>query len=654
MLDIAQELKDIYKNDLIPLVNKNVHKELKLFFPSLNLMIENDRIDQDSFELTERLCSTDDLTLGSCEGAIVKIKVANITLDVNGQTFILTQYVSGYTMPLGTYKVESALLQDDNYFREIVAYDTMKSTDVDVSAWYNGLVFPLSVKAMRESLLTYLGIEFTNETLVNDAAMLSKTISPASLIGRDVLRKLSEINAGFGHITRENKFKTVQLSGLGLYPSETLYPQEDLFPSESSEFLATGYKTTRYAEYIVEQITKLQIRQEDGDEGVTVGVDGNQYTITENFLLYGRTDLEEIANNILDQIKNKFYRPHTTVCMGLPYVEVGDALTIITPTDAIETFVFTRTLKGIQALEDEYTATGNQKRLETSSLSTQVQQLKGRTLKLRKSVEGISVNLSDLETNTSEQFELTNGQIILKVDSNGKVVSVALGSNPSDGSSIKIKADNLSVEGLVTVNGKSKFNLDGTFEAVNGKFSGEITSSSATITGGSIDINTANETDDIIKLNYGKLSSAMKSSGFITSNGTSYSRIGYATSTFTGTVSIATVEPDKIQKLTGTLDIKALTINLDGYVEVVQTLKCYKKVTALAGLTVNGTYSDMLDVNSSTVKVGNTSCYVGFFGSGGSSKRTVYPIAVPSSATTTTNAQKINEVINALKSYGLM
>lgn len=488
MIDIAEELKTIYKSDLLPLVSELALKELEIYFPSIPLTIKTDQIVDDTFELNESLCSSTDLTLGACEASVIKFRVANVNQDLTGLEFTIIQKVNGiYTMPLGTYTVLSCEKQDDLIFKEIIAYDSMKKTDVDVVTWYNGLTFPITVKNMRISLLTYLGLQYEDQTLTNDTVLLTKTINPTSLLGRDVLKRLCQINAGFGHFTRLNKFKVIQLSSLGLYPSETLYPAEDLFPAESSELLTAGYKSIHYEEYMVEPITKLQISQSDGDEGVVVGTGTNTYVITENYLLYGKTgaELTTIANNILLQIKNKYYRPHETIMVGLPYLEVGDALSIITGTDAIETFIFTRSLRGIQALEDTVTASGNRTMSNKVGLSAQIEQLKGRTLKLVKTVDEVSQTVTNLESSTETKFEQTDNTIVLKVNAAGKLVAVQLGSDPSLGSTLEIAADNISIEGLTTINGNFKVLLDGTIEAVNAQLSGSFTSTGA---GGTVTI----------------------------------------------------------------------------------------------------------------------------------------------------------------------
>lgn len=67
----------------------------------------------------------------------------------------------------------------------------------------------------------------------------------------------------------------------------------------------------------------------------------------------------------------------------------------------------------------------------------------------------------------------------------------------------RIKAAKIALEGAVTVNENVKILEDGTLSAKNGVFEGKVVSNSAEITGGTINIDTANSNDQIIKLNAG-------------------------------------------------------------------------------------------------------------------------------------------------------
>jgi hypothetical protein len=370
----------------------------------------------------------------------------------------------------------------------------MLKTDIDVSAWYNGLIWPQTVKSMRESLLTYLGISYEIQTLTNDTVSLSKTINPASLIGRDILRLLCSINAGFGHFTRYNTFKVIQLSGLGLYPSETLYPSEDLFPSESGEVITPGsYRTINYSEYIVEPITMVKIQSDDEDTGVTAGTGDNPYIMAGNYLLFGKTgtELQDIADDIFLQVKNKYYRQHTTVMNGLPYMEVGDAELIITTNDAIESFIFKRIMTGVHTLVDTISATGNQYRSQTVTPNTEIQQLKNKTLRIQKSVDGLEVELADtaegleamisftaegLQTQITDNKEDADSQFIQQADQ--IALRVTKGSVSSE---ISLESGQVTISGNRLVINSTNFQLDG---SGNATFSGNVTS--ASMTGGTI------------------------------------------------------------------------------------------------------------------------------------------------------------------------
>ena len=93
----------------------------------------------------------------------------------------------------------------------------------------------------------------------------------------------------------------------------------------------------------------------------------------------------------------------------------------------------------------------------------------------------------------------------------------------------------------------------------------------------------------------------------------------------------------------------------------------YKDITLGSGDThkiIHGT-TDLMSLMSNAVMlyptytlVGGTNSYLGFFGSSTtgtcSKKKTVSTITSTSSATASSNATKINELINALKAYNLI
>ena len=286
MLNIPEVLKNTYRNDMFPFMDEPTPKDLVIYFPALNLTIETDQIVDDSFELNESLCSEEDLVFGSCEASKIKFTVADVEQDLTGQWFTIEQVIEGFDpIPLGKFKVDSCKKQDDLRFKDIIAYDQLKDTDINVSDWYNEL-FPTgnetyTLKQFRESLLTYLGIEYEDEALPNDDMIVEKTIEPTQISGREALRRCVELNGAFGHINRYGRFTHKILQpAYGLYPAETLYPAEDLYPVAENDTsyihesiiddTVSRHERVRFEEYTVKEITKLIIRSEEDDIGAIV------------------------------------------------------------------------------------------------------------------------------------------------------------------------------------------------------------------------------------------------------------------------------------------------------------------------------------------------------------------------------------------------
>lgn len=469
MLEVSEEIKDLYRNG-------TKSKSLILNFPALNLTITNDKIYYESSNITESISEGDELTFGDCNSAEFKITVADITEDLNNQQFTVTQVLNGdknYSMPLGTYTVKSCKRQSDRRFKDIVAYDDMVKLDRDVVAWYNSRTFPVTLKALRESLLVYCGIAYETQDLPNDEVLINKTIRPSDMNGRDVMKRICELNGGFGHITRENKFKVITLAGLGLYPSETLYPSEDLFPAESGEIIdgsssgASYYPESTYEDYICRAIDQLKIRTNEEDGGVTVnnGVAGtNEYIIQGNFLISDKTteELTEIAEALFLVIKNKYYRPHNMITTGLPYLEVGDSILINTKDDVIESFIFSRTLTGIQALKDSLSATGYEYRQNKVGLDVQISQLEQTASQLQDTTEEMEVDLSNLTGRVDDV------EIVAEKTAEGLTFKVTKGEVSNQ---LSVETDKVYIGGNRLVVESTNFQLD---EYGNATFSGDV------------------------------------------------------------------------------------------------------------------------------------------------------------------------------------
>lgn len=430
MLNVSDALKQIYRRNMLPLSTVKADIQGKIAFGDLGVTVGNDRIVKDTFRLTEMISDGGDLDFGSTNASVVEFTVADVPEDLNGQRFTITQTVNGtYTLPLGTFTVDSCKRQDDLRFKDIVAYDDMQKFNRNVAEWYNGLTFPITVKGMRESLCQYCGDAYESVTLVNDNVRVYKTLDTNELNGKEVLRAIAEVNGTFAHINRYAKLTFIELDSFGLYPSETLYPADDLYPIDATEIVekqgenAIAYISSKYEDYTVSAIDGIIIRDdENADGGVTVGEATNPYVMSGNMLIVGKTtdELTTIANNLLSKIGKVVYTPHDTESIGLPYVEVGDTVLNANSADK-ELFIAKRVLTGVSSVMDNFSATGNPKRENNDTIdSVEIRKLKGKTMKIFKDIDRIGVEIENLDTQTNTLFEVADGKITAEIERAGK------------------------------------------------------------------------------------------------------------------------------------------------------------------------------------------------------------------------------------------
>lgn len=420
---VNYQYAELFKKD-------SIDKQLTIETDDKTTKITNVELHQEQFELTESICSESELTFGSCEAAVLKFTVSNIFLPMKDKMITVKTVIDNNTanpFQIGRYKVYSDTPTADRTKRDIVAYDRLYDViNADVAEWYNALLpekdSTTTMKAFRDSFFGYFGIEQADAQLVNDDMKVEKTVEPEELSGATVLNCICEINGCFGHIGRDSKFHYIYLEQeiQGLYPRNNLYPADDLYPREpkSTRISKSLYISAQYEDFLVKTIDKLQIRKEEDDIGVIVGSGTNAYVIQDNFLVYGKgsEELTGIANNIYGKIRGIIYRPFSADCKGNPCIEVGDAVRLPTKYEIIESYVLKRTLKGIQALRDNYEATGEEYRsTQVNSVHKSIIQLKGKTNVLTRTIEETNSKITDVESGLSSEIKQTATDIRAEV-----------------------------------------------------------------------------------------------------------------------------------------------------------------------------------------------------------------------------------------------
>lgn len=442
MYQAEEAFKELYRSDSI---EKNIIAEFRRPGDTTPFLTMYDGQAFTDMTISESLSSSENLEFGSCEATQINLTVIGVSENVKGSEMTVYQtldgiypasdlypgndvFPSGYTMPLGKYIVQSAERQPDTKYREIVALDFMILFDVNVIDWYNALPFPLALRDFRSRLCRHIGVtEHVSDYLPNDGVMIYKTIEAAELMGRDVLIACEQLNGVFGHFDRNGVLQHITLQpNYCLMPALDLYPGTDVYPVLPGEMNDQVYDeriaphlciSCQFEEYTVQSIDKVQIRQEGGDIGAIYGTGSNCLTVEGNFLAFGKTaaELDQIAMGIYGMVNGRQYIPYECDLKGLPYMEVGDAELLDFGGESIVSYIVKRTLKGIYALKDTHSATGEEIRSTEHNVNTEIIQLKGKAAILKRNVEEVSAELIDFEKDTSAKFAITAEQISAEV-----------------------------------------------------------------------------------------------------------------------------------------------------------------------------------------------------------------------------------------------
>lgn len=452
MINISNELKELYRSG-------NGRKKLNISISGSKTTITNSNIVSESMSIKQSLSDDENIKFGSCNSTSFEITVAGITEDLIGKEIQPKLLVDSDTtkLLLGTFTVESSKKEVGRPFRKITAYDRMKKLSVDVGEWYRGLVFPVTVKDLRDGLCGHVGLNQVKATLPFDSMEINKTIDDDGAInGLDLMHGICELNGCFGNISRNGEFEYVYLSTGD--PVDTLNGILKSYPQ------CEDYKTSA--------IDGVTIKFTDSDITYQSTSHTNPYIITDNYLIADKTEAEliSIANTIAEKINGISYRPATIESVGQPYFDLGDKLSFNDESGNLDTtYILKREINGIQALTDSIEARGEEYiQQDVNSVIGQLAKLNsdnGRLkIRLSKTEEGLNLKVS--KGDVSSQLSVETDQIVLK--GNRLIV---------DSSQLKLDENG----NIVIDTNQFKINTDGN---ENAQFSGDIIASSGQFTKG--------------------------------------------------------------------------------------------------------------------------------------------------------------------------
>lgn len=551
MIAVNENIKELYKSDSVPKQYQiSIYRSnLGALYPADDLypsdtlfplaggeadvVIENDRIVNESVSFRQSICDSGDVIFGKCNAAELVFKCADVNNLFVGDELLVRQYIGGEYVSMGAYYIASIQKSADRRFRVVTAYDRMTRFDINVADWYNGLwvggTTSITLGTLRNSLCNYCGVPVRSASLVNDSMTVKKTMVPTEISGRDIIESICEINGVFGIIDNEGFFTFISLN-----------------TDEAVEEISIGIrKSLEHEDYTVSPINALVIRQESNDIGASVGEGDNPYIIQGNFLVYGKSsaELTTIATNVFNAISNITYVPVRLQCRGLPYIEPGDCIEIeMQDGSYIKTLVLSRSLSGVQSLTDDITASGSEKRVESYGLSKSIIQIQGKANILERTVEQTVSRVEDLESGYSEIIQTADSISsrvttvegdVSELEQTASSLTTRITNAEGDISSLELTASGLnsrvtSAEGNITTLSQTASNLSFRMSSAEGA----ISSISLTVNG--LQLSSANgEAISMLSLKSGSITLSSAVIGF--TGMVTYSALsGYGTTIING------------------------------------------------------------------------------------------------------------------------
>lgn len=392
MLNISNDLKQKYTGDLLP--------------PDVVLNIAgttytNKDFTSGSLKIKESLCSKDTLDLTSVEASTLKVTIAKENGNVTGLIGKRVT-VKQSALDLGVYTITNAKLSTD-YTTDIECFDDLKKfVDTDVSDWWNTqLVFPLTLKDLLIKLCERVGVptELPN-AWTNSDMQVTKTAYFQNLKASELLGYIQEASGTFFRMSRSGKLKAISPN-----KTPTEIPYTRLFNDAT------------ISDTVTPAIEKLAIKSSEKDLGVSSGkADGNTYLILANPLLFGLStaQMKTISDKLFPAYKWQAYKPCKASYKSLPYLEVGDWVTVTTFKGSVATFpILSRELSDVNLLADTVEAKGKKEQKKTVSSAKQIQVLSWNVHEMENTIETLKSKIQNVGTTSDrvvniEHFFLYN------------------------------------------------------------------------------------------------------------------------------------------------------------------------------------------------------------------------------------------------------
>lgn len=394
----------------------------RLVFDSFTL--EDDKII--SIGLNQALMS-ENFEIGTAFADVVEIELFNQNEDLLNLEFKFELgLLVGATVEwvsMGYFTVESSVVNRDKTV--VTAIDRMYKFG---GQYETTLTFPATVLQVLQDVCTQAGVTLATTTFPNSTVSIPLEPSFLGYSMRNIVARVSEVAGGWAKFNRDGELTILNAVDTNDYT----ITKDNYITLDNDEVAST---------------TIGKVRVQTGEVFSELGT-GTEVLIKDNLLVQTPSDFVAAIYNALNGLS---FEPLSLYWQGNFSLNLAQKLIV----DGFDTYLFNRFLSYNGGLRETY---------KTPAWSD---------VKKDSFTNGA---LTIAVENAISEIRVAQDEIELKVGKDEIISSINL--TPEE---IKIQAERISLEGIITANGNVKIDEDGNIEVNNGIFNGKIISESGTI-----------------------------------------------------------------------------------------------------------------------------------------------------------------------------
>lgn len=286
--------------------------------------------------------------------------------DISNEAIEVYQLDNGIKKAIFTGIVDSCKKDSNGYYRDIVAYDSVyEKRDINIATWWNEFwknKTTSNLKELRTNLLNYLHITYINKDLFNDNLTFEKPADFDSIPFGTMLQAICQLQLCFPHVNRIGSLEFITLS---TNKDEAITISESEFEKGNTTFEA----------YSTHVITRVQIYNGSNELVGIAGLEGNNYTISDNLFItaFNTEEVNTIAGNILNQLKDISLTPvEVSMLQSNLDFKLGDYVKV----GNVYSYIMTNSMSGIQLVEQTLKADADEYFSETTAYDANIQYYK--------------------------------------------------------------------------------------------------------------------------------------------------------------------------------------------------------------------------------------------------------------------------------------